>query len=432
MKHHPPQTISWNLTRLCNLQCSHCYLDASTRAGVRRDELDTGQCLAVIDQIHSANPDALVILTGGEPLLRKDLEHLIRAASAKGLWTVLGTNGTLLSRERAENLQSAGLKGIGISLDGLKKGQHDAFRGKPGAWDGAVAGVEAAVKANIDVVMQVTVNPWVVDDLEGLVRFSIDKGARAVNFYFLVCTGRGQEHGNLPQEKAEKVYARLYDLQTRYRGEVLINAKCAPQFQRFVYQQDPDSSQLHAFPGGCPAGTFYCRIDPKGEVTPCPFIPTSGGSLAEQSLQSIWEDTELFQQLRRREALQGRCGRCEFRQVCGGCRARGYAEFENVMAEDPFCLHQPGTEPGPVVEVPETALYQKDSTVATGISWESEAENVLQKIPPFVRGMVRRRMETFAQKNGGKVVTLAMLQDIRKKMGTRMDLASPVNRISRD
>lgn len=426
---HPqgPQTISWNLTKLCNLACAHCYLDAGTRAGKRSEELDTAQCKAILDQIKAANSDSLVILTGGEPLLRNDLDGLIAYADSQGLWVVLGTNGTLLTQARADKLKQAGLKGVGISIDALDRETHDRFRGKPGAWDDAVAGVNHAVAAGIDTVVQVTVNPWVVPQLEDLVAFSRDMGAHAVNFYFLVCTGRGQEWTELSPEVAEEVYARLHTLQKKYRGEVLVNAKCAPQYQRYVHQQDPDSLLLHTFQGGCPAGTFYCRIDPKGEVTPCPYIPTSAGNLAQHSLADIWNNTDLFQQLRDRESLQGRCGVCEYQSICSGCRARALADLGDVMAEDPFCRHQPGKgtangNGGGVLKMPETAFYGKEEPPAEGISWEAEAEQALAKIPPFVRGMVRRRMEGLAQKQGEQVITMAMMKDIRTRMSERLGL----------
>lgn len=415
-----PQTVSWNLTRLCNLSCGHCYLEAVTRKGERRDELDTAACLAVADQIHALNPDTLLILTGGEPLLRKDLEEIAAHATEIGLWVVVGTNGTLLTPRRAVSLAEAGVKGVGISIDSLTPEKHDGFRGWQGAWEGAVAGVKAAGEAGIDTVLQISVNHWMVEEIPGLVRLSSELGARAVNFYFLVCTGRGQGQSELSADQAEAVYEQLYSLQQEYEGRLLINAKCAPQYQRFTYQQDAQSPHLHTFQGGCPAATHYCRIDPRGEVTPCPYIPSSGGNLSARTFAEIWRNSEPFQQLRKRERLQGRCGACEFQSLCSGCRARGLAGQGDLMAEDPFCTYIPGSLSGGAVRLPDTAVYgettpSKASGPAEEVAWEDEALASLRKIPPFIRPMVKRRMEAFALKNGEARISMEMMAEMRHK-----------------
>ncbi len=408
-----PQTISWNLTRLCNLKCAHCYLDAGVRKGRRGEELDLGQCKAVLEQIHAANPEALLILTGGEPLLRKDLERIVAHASESGLWVVLGTNGTLLGRQRARRLKEAGVKGLGISIDSISAARHDQFRGRPGAWADSVKGLAAAAEAGLDTVLQVSLFPWNVGELPAFVEFAVARGARAVNFYFLVCTGRGQGHTQIDPGEAENVYRNIYDLQSQFRGRVLVNAKCAPQFQRYVYQRDPDSPQLHTFPGGCPAATYYARIDPSGNLTPCPYIPEAGGNLKERPFGEIWNDAPLFRQLRQRSGLQGRCGACEFQALCSGCRARALAERDSLLAEDPFCAYLPGQSGAAPVALPETAYYGESGTPE--VCWEPAALETLGKIPPFVRGMVKRRMEAYAAKEGIPSITPAMLLLFKQK-----------------
>ena len=415
-----PQTISWNLTRLCNLECAHCYLDAGVRKGVLSQELNTQECLAIVAQIHAVNPEALLILTGGEPLLRSDLDRLVARATELGLWVVLGSNGTSLTARRAASLERAGIKGVGISLDSLIPEKHDRFRGRHGAWAASVGAVDASVEAGIDTVIQVSVNHWNVEEIPDFAAFARQRGARAVNFYFLVCTGRGQGQSELSPLAAEEVYAQLFDLQQRYRGRILINAKCAPQFQRYVYRRNPDSTQLHTFQGGCPAATHYCRIDPAGELTPCPYIPTSGGNLREASFERIWSDAPVFRELRERSRLQGRCGVCEFQSLCSGCRARALADLGDLMAEDPFCGYLPGGAGIPRVELPDTATYGAGDAAADGVQWEAAALESLDRIPPFVRGMVKRRMESYAANNGISTISLELLQDIKGKATARL------------
>ena len=422
-----PQTISWNLTRLCNLECAHCYLDAGLRKGLRREELHTRQCLEILEQLHAANPEALLILTGGEPLLRSDLDRIVTHATGLGLWVVLGTNGTLLTAARARRLNAAGIKGVGVSIDSLLPEAHDRFRGKAGAWAAAVEGVDAAVAAGIDTVIQVSINHWNVPEIPAFAEFAVAHGARAVNFYFLVCTGRGQRHAELDPETAEGVYRQLYDLQNRYRGRILVNAKCAPQFQRYVYQRDPDSPQLHTFQGGCPAATYYCRIDATGSLTPCPYIPESGGNLADAAFAHIWETSPVFRRLRERTGLQGRCGACEFQSICSGCRARALADLGDLMAEDPLCSYLPdGTRRSPVA-LPRTALYgdEDEDEGAPGIQWDAAALEGLGRIPPFVRGLVRRRMERMAAERGMTTISHKLLLDMKDKAAARLGKSSP-------
>ncbi len=413
-----PQTISWNLTQLCNLACGHCYLDATARKGHTGGEMDARECRQVVDQIHAVSPEALLILTGGEPLLRPDLFDLCAYASRKGLWVVVGTNGTRLSPASAVRLRDAGVKGIGISIDSLRPEAHNRFRGRPGAWAGAVAGLEAAARSGLDTVVQVSLFPWNLAEVEAMADWALRQGARAVNFYFLVCTGRGQGQTELPPEEAERAYARLYALQEQYHGRLLVNAKCAPQYQRFIHQRDPESPHLHAFQGGCPAATHYCRIDPRGDVTPCPYIPAAGGNLREDSLERIWSSSEPFRALREKHALQGRCGACEYRVLCGGCRARGLAEHGDLLAEDSFCNHLPASPPLAAPILPRGALYFQEPDAeenAPEVTWTEEARGILQNIPPFVRPMVKSRMETYAAKEGIAPITAAMLREIRAK-----------------
>ncbi|MBI4083913.1 MAG: radical SAM protein [Candidatus Lambdaproteobacteria bacterium] len=426
-----PQTISWNLTQRCNLGCAHCYLDAGLRQGLREAELDTAACLAVLEQIRALSPECLLILTGGEPLLRRDLEVLCRHAAGLGLWVVLGTNGTLLTAERAAGLRQCGVKGVGISLDSLHAHRHDAFRGRAGAWNGAVAGLQAARVAGLDAVLQVSLMPWNVEEIEALLQFGLEQGVRAVNFYFLVCTGRGQRETPLSADAAEGIYARLHAVQRHYAGRVLVNAKCAPQYQRFVHRRHPDSEHLHAFPVGCPAASSYCRIDPQGAVTPCPYIPSSGGNVFREGLARIWREAAVFRDTRDRAALRGRCGVCDYRQVCGGCRARALAQHGDLSAEDPSCAYQPPVAPSEPIRLSARARYGEVDDDVPDVVWSPDALASLARVPPFVRPMVRRRMEQYAAQAGQTVISNELLQAMRLRVRTRLGLTEPAGNAAR-
>ncbi|MFQ5683695.1 MAG: radical SAM protein [Candidatus Binatia bacterium] len=407
-------SISWNITQRCNLNCAHCYLDADFRQGCRTDELGTEECFQVVDQIAEVNPNALLILTGGEPLLRKDLFDIARYATGKGFVVVVGTNGTPLNEEIADRLVDSGIKGASISLHSLRPEKHDNFTVVPGSWQGAVQGAEVLKSKGFEFIIQTSVMGWNYEEIPQIIDFACELGAKATNIYFLICTGRGQDITDLPAADYEKMLSRLYEIQKCYQGKMLIGAKCAPQYKRIVYEEDPSSPFLQTYSGGCPAATYYCRITPQGEVTPCPYLPIPVGSLKERSFAEIWEDAPVMREIRRRTLLEGRCGSCELQDICGGCRARAYARAGNYLAEDPSCLYQPGKYGGKPI------LLQKESTfgLATELqsAWTEEARGRLDKVPSFARGMVIKSVENFATGKGYHAITPEVMKEAREKL----------------
>ncbi len=392
-----PYVISWNLTARCNLRCKHCYIDASS---AMPGELSTDEALRVLDEIAEVNAETIVILTGGEPLLRPDLDQLVARAAESGMMAVLGTNGTLLTADRARALADRGLAGVGISLDSLVSSRHDTFRGVDGAWDATRQGIHAAHRAGLDVQIQMTLTRDNWTELEGVVRFARDAGARVLTVFFLVCTGRGQDLVDLTPEEYERVLNRL--VKQEHEG-IMIRPRCAPTFRRALAQAKPDSILLNSDAGRCMAGKNYCRITPDGQVTPCPYMPLVVGRLREASFGELWRSAPLFQSLRA-PTLQGRCGRCEYRDLCGGCRARALASSGDPLAEDPWCTYSPGTDETP--EGPDEAV----------VSWTADAESRLQKAPFFVRKMIRGAVEAFARRQGVTLVTPELLDESRRRM----------------
>jgi radical SAM protein with 4Fe4S-binding SPASM domain len=435
-----PYVISWNLTYRCNLACEHCYLDAGGAALVGtenfadRSELGTEECFRVIDEIAAFAPESVTILTGGEPLLRRDILEIVRRAAERGLWVVVGTNGVSITENLARRLAEAGARGLSLSLDALDPDRHDRFRKVRGAWRNTVAGAEILNRTGLPFIVQTTVGSHNLGELEEIADFAHDRlAAKVWNLYFLVPTGRGQFVSDITPEEYDDVLASLYRIQRKYDRRMLVNAKCAPHYIKTVLENAlrPGSGQGGApirtysgGAGGCPAGTHYMGIRPNGDVTPCPYLPVFAGTLRNSSLAHLWTSSELFAGIRRRTSLGGRCGECEMNGHCGGCRARAYGMTGDLMAEDPLCTHTPGTFAGSPLLAIGTDAAQGIPAIQYGrespktIAWDDAAAERMEKIPAFVRGMVVRAVEESCRKSGLARVTVDELERIRARMPT--------------
>jgi AdoMet-dependent heme synthase len=454
-----PYVISWNLTYRCNLACEHCYLDAGSspaapqaaedvRRGPRllavdnfadRSELSTDECFKVIDEIAAFAPECLTILTGGEPLLRRDILDIVRRAADRGLWVVIGTNGVCITENVARRLTDAGARGLSLSLDALDPDRHDRFRMVRGAWRNTVEGAEILNRCGLPFIVQTTAGSHNRGELEAIADFAHDRlAARVWNLYFLVPTGRGQFVSDMTPAEYDEVLASLYRIQRKYDRRMLVNAKCAPHYIKTVLENageeaDPKIRTYAGGAGGCPAGTHYMGIRPNGDVTPCPYLPEFAGNLRRAALANLWTSSDLFTGIRRRSSLGGRCGSCEMNAHCGGCRARAYGMTGDLMAEDPLCTHTPGRFAGsPLLAAPslqpagEAGLsvpltsrsIQYGLESPTTIAWDDEATARMKKIPAFVRGMVVKAVEESCRRNGISRVTTEELERIRARMPT--------------
>jgi radical SAM protein with 4Fe4S-binding SPASM domain len=421
-----PYVVSWNLTYRCNLACEHCYLDAGPAqvdapAFADRSELTTEQCFRVVDEIAAFAPECVTILTGGEPLLRRDIVEIVRYGAGRGLWIVVGTNGVRITENLARILQAEGVRGLALSLDALDAERHDAFRRVRGAWANTVEGARILARVGLPFIVQTTVGAHNRAELEALAAFAHEElGAKVWNVYFLVPSGRGAFVSDLDAGEYDGVLADLAGIQRRFASKMLVNAKCAPHFVRTLLEAGDEAPFPKTFAGGaggCPAGTHYLGIRPNGDVTPCPYLPLFAGNLRREGLRSLWDSSELFTRIRAREHLGGRCGECELSSMCGGCRARAYGMTGDLMAADPLCSHQPGT----LVEAVERlrpAAVEYGRTAAPELAWEPAARERMQRIPAFVRGMVTRSVESWCAKNGVELVTAEVLEEIRSRMPT--------------
>jgi radical SAM protein with 4Fe4S-binding SPASM domain len=457
-----PYVVSWNLTYRCNLACEHCYLDAGgtplvdTENFADRSELGTDECFRVIDEIAAFAPECLTILTGGEPLLRRDILAIVRRASERGLWVVVGTNGVSITENVARRLAEAGARGLSLSLDALDADRHDHFRSVTGAWKNTVDGAGILGRVGLPFIVQTTVGAHNVDELEAIAAFAHDTlAAKVWNLYFLVPTGRGQFMSDMTPAQYDEVLASLYRIQRKYDRRMLVNAKCAPHYIKTVLENAaeadpiptaestsapfdpaqgkpswPGASPIRTYSGragGCPAGTHYMGIRPNGDVTPCPYLPVFAGNLRRSPLADLWTSSELFIGIRRRSSLGGRCGECEMNGHCGGCRARAYGMTGDLMAEDPLCTHTPGKFAGsPLLALHGPAASRTPGTRAieygpespTTIAWDEAAAERMKKIPAFVRGMVVTAVEESCRKCGLDRVTVEELERIRARMPT--------------
>ena len=405
-----PHVVAWNLTRRCNLACAHCYIAAGPTESAT-GELPTPDCLRIVDEILAVNPSPMLILSGGEPLLREDLEEIARYATSRGATVVVGTNGTGLSDTRIAALKASGVRGVAVSVDSLRSSYHDNFRHGRGALEETLAAVRCLRDQRMDVVIQTTVTKGNRAELARLVDWAADVGAVAFNCYFLVATGRGAALGDLAPADYEAVLADLAGWQRDYRGRVMVRAKCAPHFMRHVHQVDPESPILN-YETRCPCGTQYCRITPDGKLTPCPYLPEAAGDLTHASFGEIWRSSPLFRRLRG-GSLGGKCGVCEYRRLCGGCRARAFAVEGDVLAADPSCLYEPTGET-PVIERLSAVTYGVEFKPA--LAWSEVARARMARIPSFVRGVVMQRVEEYARQRGLSEVTPEMLSEIRSAM----------------
>ncbi|MBI3953956.1 MAG: radical SAM protein [Chloroflexi bacterium] len=407
-----PRLVSWNITGACALRCPHCYIDAGRR---RSGELSTDEGLRLIAQMAEAGTE-LLILTGGEPLLRKDLPQLASHATAKGISVVLGTTGTLITPALARVLKESGVIAAGISIDSLEAAKHDAFRGAVGAWERAVQGLEACRGEGLDVLVHTTALKMNQREVPGLVQFAHEKGARAFHLFFLVCTGRGERLTDLSPQEYESLLSYILDAQERYPG-MMVRARCAPYIRRLAYARDATL----AWSAGCLAGTSYCRITPTGDVTPCPYLPTRAGNVREASFQQIWESSTALTGLRGPSLkLLGKCGECSYSQgespVCIGCRARAYALTGELQAGDSWCLYQPqqGGQPG-AGEAAQPPAAPRGFAPPENIAWTQEALERMSNVPFFIRGRVKESAEAYARKQGLTQITPQLLADLHAR-----------------
>jgi heme b synthase len=336
--------IFWETTRACNLGCPHCR--ASAQNFRSQDELTTLEAMTFMNQAASFSRPILVF-SGGEPLLREDIYELASYAHRLGLKPAIATNATLITEDIAYKLKENNVKLVAVSLYGASAQAHDDFCGLPGAFQRSLLGIENVSKASLQLQINTTVTKKNLDELENMACLAQELGAGSFHVFFLVPTGRGKaiEGDEISPQEYEQAFNRLYELQLKF--PLKIKATCAPHYYRLFYQRGSiNSSKIDGWAHltkGCLAGQGVCFISYSGQVFGCGYLPIPAGSLRIQDFRTIWFQSPLFETLRDESLLEGKCGTCEFRRTCGGCRARAYATGGNYLAEEPGCAYQPLT-----------------------------------------------------------------------------------------
>lgn len=322
--------IAWEVTGACNLSCEYCR--ASATATPADSELSTKEALAFIDEVAPRRP--MLILSGGEPLLRTDIFDIARYAMGRGVRVSLATNGTLLSFEAVEKIKEAGIMRVSVSLDGPAPDIHDAFRGR-GSFDLAMRGIDI-LRGRVDFQINMTVTKENLDVVGATMDLAEKLGAVAFHLFFLVPTGRGREDELVtPGEQDEILRQVARDSRNR---KIEVKVTCAPQYGRIAKEVLTEAERRRVPGSACLAGTNFVFVSRTGDVSPCGYLPIVAGNVREEKFSDIWESSPVFVDLRRRELL-GRCGGCDRRKVCGGCRARAYALTGDYLESDPLCSY---------------------------------------------------------------------------------------------
>ena len=338
--------VAWEVTRNCNLSCVHCR--AAATMGPYTGELDTAACLKLLDDIKETG-EPIVILTGGEPLLRSDIFEIARYGTDKGLRMVMAPNGTMITEEAAGKMVEAGIRRISISLDGATRERHDNFRGVAGAFEGALRGIRLAKAAGIEFQINTTITKTNLDEMPKIQDLAVALGAVAHHIFLLVPTGRGKYIADQAIDAAQYETALNWFYDQRDKTPLQLKATCAPHYYRILRQRAREEGKtvtfqthgLDAVTRGCLGGTGFCFISHTGIVQPCGFLELDCGDVTRTPFKEIWNHSKHFLSLRNYDNLTGKCGCCEYKRVCGGCRARAYEATGDYLSEEPLCTYQP-------------------------------------------------------------------------------------------
>lgn len=346
-----PFLIVWNFTRQCNLKCKHCYESSGLKPAP--DELTTREAKEAIDEFADAGVVALSF-SGGEPLMRRDFFEVAKHAYERGFYVSVASNGTLITWETAQKMRGSGIQYVEVSLDGFEE-THDRFRGVPGSWRRAVEGVRNCVRAGLDTGIATTATHYNLKEIPRLIEFAeAELHVKRFIVFNFIPTGRGVEMVDqdlTPREREELLdflYRRLIDgglevfsTAPQYAVSSLKFAFGPVVATHFTNRTAMEmlkgrTKTLTEFIGGCGAGRLYCGMEPNGDIEPCVFIPVKVGNIRRESLASIWRNSPILNLIRSRDAFKG-CGECRYKYVCGGCRARAYAYFNDLQGPDPGC-----------------------------------------------------------------------------------------------
>ena len=346
-----PKWIAWEITRRCNLNCVHCRSSSQLEAAGHPD-FSLEEAKRILDEIHSyASP--VMVLSGGEPLLRPDVFEIASYGTALGLRMCLATNGSLVTDDTCRNIKESGIKMVSLSLDGASADIHDDFRKQPGAFTGVMEAIRLFRSHGIEFLINSSFTQRNKAEAPKIYQLVKSLGATAWYLFMIVPTGRGEDimAELIPADEYEAMLNWHYDME-RDEPDLLVRPTCAPQYYRIVLQRSKAEGErfkrrnLKFSTGGakgCLAGQLICLIDVDGNILPCSYFPMAAGNIRSQPFKEIWEHSQLMLDMRNFSGYKDNCGRCEYLNVCGGCRARAYAMTGDYLAGEPFCNYRPGS-----------------------------------------------------------------------------------------
>jgi AdoMet-dependent heme synthase len=349
-----PFTIAWEVTRACAYACVHCRADAMHTPDPK--ELNTVEALRLIDRLAEFGSPILVF-TGGDPMMRKDLYQLITYATQKGLRCSLTPTATALpTMARLEKVRDAGIRRIALSLDAPRPEIHDSFRQVPGSWQRTMEILRRAQSIGLSVQVNTTVAKHNVDILDEMIPFLQEVGAVQWSLFFLVPTGRAQASNMISAEEHERVFNWLYDLSKNAPFD--IKSTAAPMYRRVAIERkraEQGGIRPVTFQGagfqyadgldrptrGVNDGNGFLFISHVGDIQPSGFLPLTAGNVRSDDVIDVYRHSKLFTDLRTPDKIKGRCGVCEYRDVCGGQRGRAYGITGDYLESDPACIYIP-------------------------------------------------------------------------------------------
>lgn len=373
----PLRLLFWETTAGCNLECVHCRrLEVSHE--LMKNDLTTAEGKTLIDQVASVGRPVLVF-SGGEPLMRPDIFELAGYAKSQGLLIALATNGTMIDQPLASRIAACGFDRVSTSLDGADAMTHDRFRGLDGSFDRTMQALSFLRAAGVATQINCTIAKHNKDQVEAVLRLAEHVGAVAAHYFLLVPVGCGEQIADDQMLNTEEVEERLSLISRLEQSTTLqIKPTCAPHYYRIIRQHakagerampsnsqsrpaghpgghpgaghsgtghpgsgHPGGGSLHSITKGCLAGTAVCFVSHEGEVFPCGYLPVSVGNVRQQHFADIWRDSTVFNEFRNPSLLTGKCGPCEYKMVCSGCRARAYYQYGDYLAEEPYCAYEP-------------------------------------------------------------------------------------------
>jgi len=444
-----PRLIFWETTKGCNLKCLHCR--AVPEMMTSKEDLSTEEGFKLIDQIvEFSNP--ILVLSGGEPLYRRDIFDLATYGINKGLRLSLATNGTLIDSKMADKIRDTGFARVAISLDGGNAATHDKFRAIPGSFNKAVEGIKNLIERGVSAQINTTIAKHNYKELPEILDLALKLGVDALHTFLLVPVGCGvdiAEDQMVSADVYEEILNWFYDQSKLH--PIDLKATCAPHYFRVRAERilkekkaglkptpfiphgtrlkaghvdkvtipksggtvKASTHGLSAMTKGCLAGTGVCFISHKGEVFPCGYLPAKAGDVRKEPFKDIWHFSKVFGNLRNPDLLKGKCGICEFKHICLGCRARAYSATGDYLDEEPFCSYNPSGEQSK--EEVESAHTEAEGAMPEfSLSWNGDAKSIIAKIPFFIRKTVVKNVEDYAKTNNIANITVDVVKKIRE------------------